>query len=162
MYRSIFAAIALCLASAAASATNPQVVSMAVNAQASCDPALAVYDAGIRQRPLAIQNEGNTPGFVSCGFAVDENADNVRDFGVQVRNRSLVTQTVTCTAVVGDDRNGASYYVKSVTLPAGSAGVLSWIAAQNGENDGWDGPVGGSCLLPAGTSLTKTAVSWVR
>jgi len=162
MYRSILIASLLTLASATAAATNPQVVSMAVNAQASCDPALPVYDANVRQRPLAIQNEGVTPGFVTCGFAVDENADNVRDFGVQVRNRSLVTQTVTCTAVVGDDRNGADYYAKSITLAPGAAGVLSWIAAQNGENDGWDGPVGSSCLLPPGTSLTKTAVSWVR
>ena len=85
-----------------AAVKNRVVTSHAVG---NCQPATKVADGSIRKRALAVVNEGDTTGFVTCAFAspipnVDESVSLLRMF---VGNQSNVTKSMTCTLVGGID-----------------------------------------------------------
>ena len=41
-----------------------------------CQPALPTFDGSIRKRPKAVQNEGTSIAFITCGFSGDNFAAN--------------------------------------------------------------------------------------
>lgn len=134
------------------------------NAGATCLPALPRYDSDVRKRPLAVVNEGSAPTFVTCNYTVDEEAydakGGVERFEVTAKNQNTVANTVTCTAVIGIDDGNARYIVKSATLQPGQRTKIEWRAPDYGLDNGWEGPVNMSCLLPVLTGLNEGRVHW--
>lgn len=125
-----------------------------VMAAGACQSALPVFDGVVRKRPLAVQNEGTTPAFITCGLE--------GKFGAVVSssvilvglvNNSASSATVNCTLV--DGREGLSdpvYRPKSVMLPANTQ--LAELVWANADNEGVNFIYPAiSCSLPPGTGI---------
>lgn len=100
------------------------------NGSGVCQAALPSYEGQIRKRPLAIQNEGTAPAFVTCSPAsLQFVAMASLGHGIYLANASASEVTVNCTAVMGASTWSSEYAPKSVTLSAGSGQMLYWTAA---------------------------------
>jgi hypothetical protein len=126
----------------------------------NCMPALPQYDAQTRKRPLSFINEGVGNVYVTCAFTTEEVSINVNSFTTRVTNISDAPATVSCTAVIGDELEDASYIAKSITLPAGTDGDLSWGTADNGGLL-FSKSVAISCALPPWTGLNRNRITTV-
>ena len=124
----------------------------------NCLPALPAYDTQTRKRPLSFINEETGNVFVTCAFTTEEVSINVSSFTTRVTNISNVPATVTCTAVIGDELEDADYIAKSITLPAGTDGDLSWGTADNGGLL-FAKSVAISCVLPSFTGLNRNRIT---
>lgn len=152
------AALALPTVSIAGTAEDTQIVMAA----GTCQSALPVFDGVVRKRPLAVQNEGTTPTFITCGlegkFGAVESSSLIF---VGLVNNSASSATVNCTLV--DGRNSLSdpvYRPKSVMLPANAPIVeLSWTSADN-EGANFIYPAI-SCSLPPGTGIKAVGQSFL-
>lgn len=151
------AAAVLLLAGARAEALDV-LSTTGTGAAGNCQPALPVFEGLVRKRPLAVANEGEAPAFVTCAFATEEVSLNVQGFATNVRNLSAEDATISCTAVIGEEAEGADYVVKSVTLPPFGSGSLSWSAADVGGLFLADS-VALSCMLPPGGSLNRNRIT---
>ena len=134
---------------------------------ARCQSALPVFDTVLRKRPLAVQNEGETPTFISCGFEFDAGqAINFAPLMVDTyfSNFSGADVEVNCTAVTGWSGGENEYVSFSTTIPAEEPeegdGNIFW------EDTDFEG--GGmetsliaiSCNLPAGVGINDTYIVW--
>lgn len=124
----------------------------------NCLPALPVYDAQTRKRPLSFINEGTGIAYVTCGYTTEEVSINVNSFDTRVSNISAVPATVTCTAVIGEELENAQYIVKSIALAPGTDGTLSWSTADNGGLL-FSKSVAISCALPPFTGLNRNRIT---
>lgn len=131
-------------------------------AAGACQTALPVFDGVVRKRPLAVQNEGTSGTFVTCGLEGKTGAAPVSSliFAGLVNNSSSAA-TVSCTLV--DGRNGISdpvYLPKSVELPANASIVeLQWTSADNEGADFIYPAI--SCALPPGTGIKAVGQQFV-
>ncbi len=96
------------LTAAAAPVTRTEVGS----AVKHCQAALPAYEGQIRKRPKALQNEGSTTVFVTCGFegrgiGSGIMSPNARQLTVYFNNYTGELQSVTCTAVEGGNGTGS-------------------------------------------------------
>jgi hypothetical protein len=117
------------LSVSAGAATRP--VSFQQNGTGACQITLSVYESVVRRRPLAIQNEGSTPAFVTCSpvSLQGAGANDVEGYTVRVVNRGSSLVNVSCTAVIGSDGVASPapvYSVKSANVGGGSSAIIAW------------------------------------
>lgn len=133
---------------------------------ARCQGALPAFETAIRKRPLAIQNEGSTASYVTCGFEFDSGAavDNA-SFLVDTyfTNNTDAVATVTCSGVTGYAGGENEYVSMSAELePNGSGGEgnLYWFDSDFEGGGMQSGLVAINCRLPAGVGINDTYVFW--
>lgn len=109
-----------------------------VNGSGACQSALPVFDVQIRKRPLAVQNEGTTPAYITCSFyTMGPFSSSV--IRVNARVHDGVADTLTCTGVNGYAGGKAVYLVKNFSLPAdGSLQEMQWSPAEFNGPDAFD------------------------
>ncbi len=133
---------------------------------ARCQGALPAFETAIRKRPLAIQNEGSTASYVTCGFEFDSAAAvNNASFMVDTyfTNSTDAVATVTCTGVTGYAGGENEFVSMSVDIPANGSGEdanLFWFDDDFAGGGMESGLVAISCLLPAGVGINDTYVFW--
>ena len=107
-------------------------VSLQQNGTGACQVTLSVYESVVRKRPLAIQNEGNSPAFVTCSPASFQGAgaNDIEGYTVRLVNRGTSLVNVSCTAVIGSDGVASPvpvYSVKSANIGGGGgSAVIAW------------------------------------
>jgi hypothetical protein len=153
-------ACALALASAAtaveAAVIERQEVRMSTDV---CQPALPAFDGNIRKRPLAMQNEGDSPAFVTCAFGgVFNGVPSQKTISVGFTNNTSAEITVHCT--LADAQAGVidpEYFPKSIAVPPDNAPVtlLLWSAVNDNGGVRFTYP-SVSCVLPPGTGVVNT------
>lgn len=123
-------------------------------AAAACQSALPVFDGVIRKRPMAVQNEGTSSSFITCGlegrfYAVPSSSM----VGVLVTNNTAQAATLNCTLVDGGDGLMFPVYMpKSVNLGPNAATVtVSWQPGDNGGANFIYPAI--SCQLPPGIGI---------
>jgi hypothetical protein len=125
----------------------------AVPAVDGCQPALPTFDGNIRKRPLAMQNEGSTGAFITCGArgAYGLGAPSIRVVALGLINLGPSAVTMRCTLV--DDYSGEAIYLPAtVTVPAGERSSLGWGSYNAPATYGAPAI---SCHLPPGTGITS-------
>lgn len=149
------AAAAALLASTAAEAATRQVW-FQQNGSGACQAALPAFEGLIRKRPMAIQNEGTAPAFVTCspvtlqGVAVRD----PRPHGIFIANRTAAAVTVNCTGVQGNVDGIADLSVpKSVTVVGNNHGSIYWEVSE-GFDAFNDTSFSISCSIPPGVGIT--------
>lgn len=121
-----------------------------------CQPALPVFDGNIRKRPLAVQNEGSGPAFVTCSLPAEGTAfgGTKRIFIFFVNQNSTAIDT-SCT-LVNSLTNSASYFPKSISVPGNPSGngfQVEWTAAADNGGNNFSRWVSVSCSLPPGLGI---------
>lgn len=155
----LLSAAALTLVSALAVAGNQQgnhtYNEMSGNAISICKGALPAYETMLRQRPLALANEGTEDTYVNCGFRSPTNSQGTEWFSVELRNLGNQEVTVSCTGVMGTEGNNAVYSTRSVNLPAGAYRSMKWTWGQDYQGEKIQTNTGFQCKLPPQVALTK-------
>ena len=151
--------LAIALALPATAAAQDTRVTMAAGA---CQSALPVFDGVVRKRPLAVQNDGTTRTFITCGlegrFGAAESSSLIF---VGLTNNADADASVSCTLV--DGRNGISdpvYRAKSINVPANADVVeLAWTSIDNEGVDFIYPAI--SCSIPPGIGIKAVSQSFV-
>lgn len=150
-------------ASSAAQSAPGGIHSSVANAAARCQGNLPVSDTSLRKRPLAVQNEGATAAFVTCGFEVDAYASDagVSALDVNFANSSAAPISVTCTAVSGFANGTNEFVSKAVSIPANTTEQtdLFWEASEFSQGL-FEGLVSISCNLPPGGAVNDSYAIW--
>jgi hypothetical protein len=163
MRRSAFfaAGIALAVAAVAPAAGAVTILrSENVLAAGACQAALPAFEGQVRKRPVAVQNEGWAPAFVTCALESTtyfETGGFATTIGIYLTNTGGATATVTCTLVdAGSGYNNPVYQPKSANVSSGgnSTSIL-WTAAADNGGAGYAFPAI-SCNLPPGTGINGT------
>ena len=134
------------------------------NAAGRCQSALPVFEQHLRNRPLAVQNDGGGTAFVTCSYLSDQANDEVVSFGVYARATGGAAITLTCTAVVGYDSPTpeAAYVTKTLDLEAsGVQDAIYWYGSDFGGTIPTGLPVSLSCSLPPGAALNDMYFNYV-
>ncbi len=125
------------------------------NAVESCQGSLPNFEGALRKRPLAIDNEGTSPAFVTCSVAADLGSPSgVTEVAALFTNRTGVAVTVNCTLVSGivGPPGSPIYLPKAIPIAANSFAVADWEkTADNGGNAFVLANL--SCSLPVGTEI---------
>ena len=125
-------------------------------AAAACRSALPAFDGDIRTRPLAMQNEGDAPAFVSCSNSngASSTAYYITVAGIYIQNRNAVATPVSCTLVT--ERLGGTnvYLTRTQTFSAGSSAFVLWNMSDNGGNH-LSAFVNFSCSLAPGIGVSR-------
>jgi hypothetical protein len=147
-----FARAGLCvLAVAALHAPTVLAAERTINVSATgiCDAPLPVFNAELRRRPVAVQNESTRPVFVTCTLPTDREGQSATG-KVRVGFRaSGPAATISCTMVSGTD--AVTYYVvEDVQIAGGGQASVFWE-----DIDKWSssGTYSFSCNLPAGVAM---------
>lgn len=131
---------------------------------ARCQGALPAFETAIRKRPLAIQNEGTTPSFITCGFEFDA-GDAIDNSALMVdtyfTNNTAAPVSLTCTAVTGW-QTGDNEFVSltEVIQPGAQSEEMAWFAEDFTGGGMASGLVAISCALPVGVGVNDTYVYW--
>jgi hypothetical protein len=127
------------------------------NATGACQAALPVFDGHIRKRPLAVQNEGTAPAFVSCSFLDPTllGSTGVTNVFLYADNNTGAPVVLACTLVTGFSNYYPTYYPKSITMNSG-INLIIWDATDNAGNNFNNYTINVSCNLPAGTGLSAS------
>lgn len=128
------------------------------NASGTCQGALPVFDTQLRKRPLALNNEGTDPAFVSCSlWATNYGQTTVVTGAIAAyfSNNTNTGSSVTCTFVDGVRVvGGVGFFTKTIAVPSNSFASIVW----NSATDNGGVPYGAfsnlSCLLPPGTEIS--------
>ena len=129
--RALFATAAI----AALSLTAPARANDWSNAVDVCQGSLPSSNGTLRKRPLAINNEGTQPTFISCSIRaplgqIEGGGTNVTQIIVLLTNRASTAQPVSCTLVDGVAAPfptfPAIYLPKTVDIQPGAFGVINW------------------------------------
>lgn len=156
---------------AIAAAYSTPAISQDIHANAAqptdrCQGALPAFETAIRKRPLAVQNEGSIPSFVTCSFgfdayeAIDNSALLLDTYFV---NNTAGDVTVSCTAVTGYAGGDNEYVAGSITIPSGGTfedANLFWFADDFEGGGMGTGLVSISCRIPPGAGVADTYVYW--
>lgn len=126
------------------------------NAAGSCQAARSSYAPSLRVRPTGISNEGTASVYLSCSLSSPDYYRSANDVnGVVLANPGAADVTVSCTLAAGSYENlPATFYPKSITVPAGGSPVtLSWSAATDNAGVLFANTMNYSCILPPGIDL---------
>lgn len=125
-------------------------------AAAACRSALPAFDGAIRTRPLAVQNEGAAPAFVSCSNSngASSTAYHVTVAGVYVKNQNAAATAVACTLVTERLGEPNVYLTKTQTFAPGASGFIIWSTADNGGSH-LSAFVNFSCSLAPGIGVSR-------
>lgn len=155
MLRSLLASAAIAaLASPSAATAGTPLESQVVMAAGTCQSALPVFDGVIRKRPLAVQNEGNSSAFITCGMEGVLDAFPVTSLvTVAFTNTADVEVIINCTLVDGGSAfSSPIYLLNSIKLaPNAPLGIITWTAADNAGSNFIYPSV--SCSLPPGAGI---------
>lgn len=154
--------LALTLALPAAANAGTPSDSRVTLAAGACQTALPVFDGVVRKRPLAVQNEGTSITFVTCGLEGRFNAEQATTYVfLGFVNNSSSEATVNCTLVDGRDSISDPVYMpKTVLLGANTPMTeLAWTSVDN-EGDNFIYPAI-SCSLPPGTGIKAVGQRFV-
>lgn len=114
----------------------------------ACQAALPAFEGQVRKRPLALQNEGTAPAFVSCSphqfLSLYDATYGVR---LEIVNIGSAAASVTCTAV-NVNAEAPEYIPKTVEVAAGSNAAMDFSESVDGFSFG-----SFSCNLPVGTGI---------
>ena len=129
-----------------------------------CQAALPAYEGAIRKRPRAVQNEGTTTAFITCGVAgrggFRSTGPNARYIIIYLTNVGTASATVSCTALEG--QGTAAGFTSSRTVPVGADQSIEVAAMEIDPAAGsWRVPVV-SCALPPGTGITLVHYGFVE
>lgn len=136
--------------------------SQATMAAGACQSALPVFDGVIRKRPLAVQNEGDSTSFVTCGldgklFPAEETST----VAIALTNVSDAEVLVNCTLV--DGRSGFAdpvYLPRSLAIAGGTTlATINWTAEDNGGVNFVYPAI--SCSLPPGAGIAAVGREFV-
>jgi hypothetical protein len=165
MKTSIVLPAALALAAAALPAPRAAAGINAANATAFCQGALPVFDVQIRKRPLGVNNEGDSPAFVSCSIPYPHNAVTVSDAVLHLSNRTDTAVVVNCTLVDGVAPGlpfaAAMYYPKSIILAANSSDPMIWLPGEY-ELETFGRWQNYSCSLPPGIEINMAGYDFTE
>ncbi|MEP6634737.1 MAG: hypothetical protein ABJA62_11075 [Luteimonas sp.] len=155
---SLTSSLVLAIVSLPAMAVTVQRVDVPMSTE-NCQAALPAFDGLIRHRPLAVQNEGTSNAFITCGF-IGSNGATPQNYAIEVllRNDGSAAATVSCTLIDGrSNLNDPIFLVKSVSVAAGSVAFpIVWTA--NLDNGGilFHFPAV-SCSIPPHVGIQATA-----
>lgn len=142
--------IALALAAMSSTALAAEKQTPAAGA---CKSALPVFDGNIRNRPLAVQNEGTSSAFVTCAQQGDFD-ELPTHIDINLINLNAMAVTVNCTMVSGS--LSPAYYTSSTLVPAGAINhhveFAPSGAAFNSPNHAF------SCSLPPGAGISRIGI----
>jgi len=139
--------------------SNAATVAPTAAAVDRCQPALPTYEGSIRKRPKAVQNEGTTTAFVTCGFSGDNfssGANGIYYAAVLLINNTDSPLQVTCTLVPGRHATVVGGFLpKTSTIDPGDPnGGLGWHYPD--YDDGRFGVTAAvSCSLPPGAGISE-------
>lgn len=141
------------------------------NASGLCQGALPAFEGNLRQRPLGVSNEGDSPAFVTCSFTTImdqgggggvEQGSVVRYFGMFLSSWEPEPQTVSCTGVVGYQDSPTLEYVSlevDVSSETPDSNYLYFYPTDiDPEQESMHQLVSLSCRLPPGTGINDTYV----
>lgn len=122
------------------------------NPTAVCQGALPAFDGLIRKRPLAVQNEGTSPAFVTCSYP---SQGRITVLNQWVNTGAGTQLTISCTAVTSYATGSNVFVTKSVTVgPGTNQANLSWVPADFGGTTTFPSNfINLSCNLPPGAAL---------
>lgn len=129
-------------------------------AASNCQGALPAFAGTLRARPLALQNEGSAPAFVTCSLegglanGGPQQSRRYSMFAAMLDNASAATVVVQCTAVDPLLHTLPRYSSKSIQLAPGSRGMIQWTPANFGVAE--NGSPNISCALPPSVGLMYT------
>ena len=161
--------LAATLLFAAAWAPPAEALRVTAQAAAACQGALPAFETAIRKRPLAVQNEGDAPAFVTCALTnpgTSNGVTRIQSGQVYVQNLGSVTRSVSCTAVNSSASAApapAAYLTRTLQVPPSTTAstAFSFAAA-----DFAGAPIllpgdtfGVSCSLPPGVGITGTVLN---
>jgi len=135
-------------------------------ASAICQPALAAHAAGLRSRPLSLENTGTTAAFVSCALRGDPRAGGRGAMKVlaEVGATGPTGAVVTCTFIDGVQEGGsvsAIYRTKSVPVhPLSRGSTMTWQPVEIAGNPEHIFRPALQCQLPPRTALHYLAVTY--
>lgn len=145
-----------------------QAFRVTAQAVAICQGALPVFETAIRKRPLAIQNEGSEPAFVTCAFnntGLSFGTTGVTAVMVYAQNLNSTARSMACTFVnssASEAPGPALYLTKTVQVSPGdqSATEIAFAASElPGALLVFPGDtVGVSCNLLPGMGVTGTVL----
>ena len=151
--------LTLALASLTAHATDTTQVENG-NAVNTCKAPFQIYEAGMRQRPLAIVNEGTGTNFINCAFRATTNSYGQNEFAVKLRNYNAGPVAVRCTGVFGvEDGTDNQYSVKLTAIPGNGSALVIWTKADY-RGARWQTNSSLQCLLPPGVGMTELPQSF--
>lgn len=139
----------------------------ASQAVARCQGALPAFETAIRKRPLAIQNEGASSSFVTCGFELDVGESITGGplaVDVYFINNNAAEVTVNCTAVTGFAGGDNEYVAFAADLVPGTSEEINniFVLDEDFVGGGMEtGLVALSCNLPSGVGITDSYVYWL-
>lgn len=132
------------------------------NAPGRCQAALPAFEGQIRKRPLAVQNEGTAPAFVTCSLIADgSDFTTTQSISIWAANTGSADATLQCTAVVGYEQGEVTYVSKSVGLVAGGVqGQIFFGPTEFPAGFAPGEPVSLSCNVPVGVGLNDMYLSY--
>ncbi len=129
------------------------------NAVSHCQGALPSFEGAFRKRPLAIDNEGSSPAFLTCAFELRSVGALGHAVDVWFKNNTATPKTINCTAVQGFQGDSEAV-TGSVVLPANGQDNLTWEDADFAAGIG--GLLSISCQFPPGTGINDTYAAWLE
>jgi len=142
----------LCLSMALHSPVADAATQRTINLSATsvCEAPLPVFNVHLRKRPVAVQNESDSPVFVTCTLPTD-NAGHSNTGTVEVTFASFdgAVSTIGCTMVSGTRGAQVFYVPGEVLLPASGRVALVW----ENVNKWTSGMYAFSCNLPPGVAM---------
>ncbi len=137
----------------------------ASNPAGICQGALPAFEAAIRKRPLAVQNEGTQTAFVTCAFTsqgdFSASAENPVAVVMWFNTTSGAATSISCTGVSGYQQGPNQFVVKTATAPAtGAQAPILWEASDFADAPDIfpSGLFSVSCALPPGTAINDSYV----
>lgn len=129
------------------------------HASGFCQGALPVYDTNLRNRPMAVANEGTANAFVTCSKDGELNTPDITEATLKLFNRNAAAVNVTCTLVHGfQSSQPPTFLPKTQSVPAGGSSFFAWLPADNaGANYSW---LNWSCELPPGVDIGYGYIRW--
>lgn len=106
------------------SAHAASIVRVEQNGAGACQGALPAFSGTLRARPLALQNEGADPAFVTCSLETQSvlsggQSPQIQRVRVYFKNNGTAAVTFSCTLVDGQWDGVPVYVVKSTTISQG-------------------------------------------
>ncbi|MEO6366127.1 MAG: hypothetical protein ABIO38_08800 [Luteimonas sp.] len=149
-------AMLACIGNAqAANETNE----LSSNGVSHCQGALPSFEGAFRKRPLAIDNEGSAPAFLTCAFELRGVGALGHAVDIYFGNNTATAKTINCTGVQGF--NGDSQAVaRSIILPPNGQNSMTWVDSD--FTAGIGGMLAVSCQLPPGTGVNDTYAAWLE
>ena len=133
----------------------------ASTASGSCQGNLPASDTNLRNRPLAIKNEGSSSAFVSCAVQTPYNPESVDAAVVFVTNTTAAAINVSCTYVDGGLAPSVVFHPKTVAVPANAVVPIIWEPAEFALTT-FSAYANFSCNVPPGVELNVVGVDYTE